>query len=38
MKANSELLDRQPPANVEAERAVLGSMLLLSADVATTWR
>jgi replicative DNA helicase len=29
MKANSEILDRQPPCNLEAERAVLGSILLL---------
>src|SRR5262245_16629785 len=29
MKANSEILDRQPPANLEAERGVLGSILLL---------
>src|SRR5262245_34126033 len=29
MKLNSEILDRQPPANLEAERGVLGSILLL---------
>ncbi len=29
MKANSEILDRQPPCNLEAERGVLGSILLL---------
>jgi replicative DNA helicase len=29
VKVNSEILDRQPPANVEAERCVLGSILLL---------
>ena len=29
MKVNSEILDRQPPSNVEAERGVLGSILLL---------
>ncbi|HEX3727216.1 MAG TPA: replicative DNA helicase, partial [Pirellulales bacterium] len=29
MKVNSEILDRQPPANLEAERGVLGSILLL---------
>jgi replicative DNA helicase len=29
MKANSEILDRQPPSNLDAERAVLGSILLL---------
>ncbi len=29
MKANSEILDRQPPSNAEAERGVLGSILLL---------
>ena len=29
MKVNSEILDRQPPSNLEAERAVLGSILLL---------
>ena len=31
MKANSEILDRQPPCNLEAERGVLGSILLLPA-------
>lgn len=29
MKVNSEILDRQPPCNLEAERGVLGSILLL---------
>ncbi len=29
MGANSEILDRQPPCNLEAERGVLGSILLL---------
>ena len=29
MKASSEILDRQPPCNLEAERGVLGSILLL---------
>jgi replicative DNA helicase len=29
MKVNSEILDRQPPSNVEAERGVIGSILLL---------
>ena len=29
VKANSEILDRQPPCNLEAERGVLGSILLL---------
>ncbi|MEX0977413.1 MAG: DnaB-like helicase N-terminal domain-containing protein, partial [Pirellulales bacterium] len=29
MKINSEILDRQPPCNLEAERGVLGSILLL---------
>lgn len=29
MKFNSEILDRQPPCNLEAERGVLGSILLL---------
>ncbi len=29
MKVNSEILDRRPPCNVEAERGVLGSILLL---------
>src|SRR4051812_21383960 len=29
MKVNSEILDRQPPRNLEAERGVLGSILLL---------
>ena len=29
MKTNSEILDRQPPANLEAERGVLGSILLV---------
>jgi replicative DNA helicase len=29
VKANSEILDRQPPSNLEAERGVLGSILLL---------
>jgi replicative DNA helicase len=31
MKSNSEILDRQPPSNLEAERGVLGSILLLPA-------
>ena len=29
MKVTSEILDRQPPCNLEAERGVLGSILLL---------
>ena len=29
MKINSEILDRQPPCNLDAERGVLGSILLL---------
>jgi replicative DNA helicase len=29
VKINSEILDRQPPCNLEAERGVLGSILLL---------
>ena len=29
MKVNSEILDRQPPCNLDAERGVLGSILLL---------
>ena len=29
MKAHSEILDRQPPSNLQAERGVLGSILLL---------
>ena len=29
MKVNSEILDRQPPSNLQAERGVLGSILLL---------
>jgi replicative DNA helicase len=29
MKVSSEILDRQPPCNLEAERGVLGSILLL---------
>jgi replicative DNA helicase len=29
VKINSEILDRQPPRNLEAEKAVLGSLLLL---------
>jgi replicative DNA helicase len=29
VKVNSEILDRQPPCNLEAERGVLGSILLL---------
>jgi replicative DNA helicase len=29
MKVNSEILDRQPPCNLEAERGVLGSIILL---------
>lgn len=29
MKINSEILDRRPPCNLEAERGVLGSILLL---------
>ena len=40
-KVTSEILDRQPPRSVEAERAVLGSMLMLpdvSDDVALVLR
>jgi replicative DNA helicase len=40
-KVTSEILDRQPPRSLEAERAVLGSMLLLpdvSDDVALALR
>src|SRR6187401_1221699 len=29
MKVTSEILDRQPPCNLDAERGVLGSILLL---------
>jgi replicative DNA helicase len=29
VKANSEILDRQPPCNLDAERGVLGSILLV---------
>jgi replicative DNA helicase len=29
MKVSSEILDRRPPCNLEAERGVLGSILLL---------
>ena len=41
MKVNSEILDRQPPCNLDAERCVLGSILLLpvvSDDVALILR
>ncbi len=36
-KVTSEILDRQPPRSLEAERAVLGSMLLLARRLRTKW-